>query len=467
MLKLKIVPKGDREIKQDRENKEDRDETNGDYEDTNDLFEGEIVNIGETPKTQSWKFPPLFKEGLNGEIAVWQIGFEFNTQRLKTVYGKVVTSKGEKGKLVTAYHPIVVNNSGRNLQDQATLEARRKYLDQYETKNYIPKGSTELPEDLRGKAPMLSKKLKLTNEDNDGIPLKKFPVNVSEKIDGIRNLTRLSPNGDILMRSRNNKAHEAPLTHIKEEMSKFLRYLPPGCEVDGELYIPGINFNEISGAIRTKKGIHPKHNQIRYFIFDLIEPQRMPWEDRYALLITALQKYMEDGNEAKTFRVIQTYTANSEKEIMDYHDKFVKDGYEGLMVRRYGCVEVGKCCLIHLKTKEYYNICSKCRKGYELSTYKPNKNNNLLKYKKFQDKEVTIIGAEQGVGTEEGAIVFKVKDEFENVFTVRPMGTIEERRELYKNRDKVIGKPLTIKYQELSKDNVPRFPVAVAIRDYE
>jgi len=90
-----------------------------------------------------------------------------------------------------------------------------------------------------------------------------------------------------------------------------------------------------------------------------------------------------------------------------------------------------------------------------------------MKYKSFQDEEVTIIGFETGVGTEQGAIIYQVRDQRGNEFTVRPRGTIEKRRELYENREELMGLKLTIRFQELTKDGVPRFPVGVAIRNYE
>jgi DNA ligase-1 len=41
------------------------------------------------------------------------------------------------------------------------------------------------------------------------------------------------------------------------------------------------------------------------------------------------------------------------------------------------------------------------------------------------------------------------------------------RTDFYKNAAKYIGKKLTVKYQELTKDGIPRFPVGIAIRDYD
>jgi len=295
------------------------------YQDTNDMFVGDLVQISETPKSDSWKFVPLFKEGINGEIRVWQIGY--SSENLKIVHGILITSKGENGQLITASHPIVENKSGRSLQQQALLEARKRYLDQYSS-GYLPKGE-QLPVELNGTEPMLAKTLKLGKSEgkckSNEVRITKYPVSVMCKVDGIRALSRYLPDGTVQMRSRNNKTHEAPLTHIKEELKNFLKYLPFPSELDGELYSMDIGFDELSGVIRTKKSKHPKHDLVKYFIFDLIEPKNLCWEERYRVLVEAFTKYLEDGNTCKTFEIIQTYTVNNEEELIKYHDKFVSE----------------------------------------------------------------------------------------------------------------------------------------------
>lgn len=46
-------------------------------------------------------------------------------------------------------------------------------------------------------------------------------------------------------------------------------------------------------------------------------------------------------------------------------------------------------------------------------------------------------------------------------------GTIESRKKMLDNVDSYHGKMLTVKYQEISADGAPRFPVGIAFRDYE
>jgi hypothetical protein len=52
-------------------------------------------------------------------------------------------------------------------------------------------------------------------------------------------------------------------------------------------------------------------------------------------------------------------------------------------------------------------------------------------------------------------------------FGCRPEGTREDRQELFRKGAEYVGKMLTVKYQNLTPDGVPRFPVGKTIRDYE
>ena len=46
-------------------------------------------------------------------------------------------------------------------------------------------------------------------------------------------------------------------------------------------------------------------------------------------------------------------------------------------------------------------------------------------------------------------------------------GTFEYLAEILNNREKYINKEATIKFFELTPDGIPRFPYAIAFRDYE
>ena len=54
----------------------------------------------------------------------------------------------------------------------------------------------------------------------------------------------------------------------------------------------------------------------------------------------------------------------------------------------------------------------------------------------------------------------------ENVFTINNI-TVKGKIDLNFSREKYINKEATIKFFELTPDGVPRFPYAIAFRDYE
>ena len=92
---------------------------------------------------------------------------------------------------------------------------------------------------------------------------------------------------------------------------------------------------------------------------------------------------------------------------------------------------------------------------------------NLQKVKTFLDAEYEIVGYEQAIGNDVGTVIWKCKTGTNQEFAVRPTGTREQRREWFTNGGSYSGKMLTVKYQELTDDGIPRFPVGIAVRDYE
>ena len=121
---------------------------------------------------------------------------------------------------------------------------------------------------------------------------------------------------------------------------------------------------------------------------------------------------------------------------MMYEDRYIKRGFEGSMAR---------------------NVNSKYLFGY--------RSVDLLKVKRFLDAEYKVIGFTEGSAVELGAIVFICETEDGQQFSVRPTGTHEERKEWFTRGDSFVGKMLTVKYQELSNDGVPRFPVGLHFRE--
>jgi DNA ligase-1 len=221
------------------------------------------------------------------------------------------------------------------------------------------------------------------------------------------------------------------LDHIKEE-TKNIPYI-----LDGELYSEELDFQTLTGLINRKKNIDDKNMlKIKFYVYDIVS------NDDYEKRLLNLKKLFEI-NTFKYIKLHLTEECNTKEEIEKFHDEYVNKGYEGLIVRN----KIGS-------YKEKY------------------RSTNLQKFKKFTDSEFEIIGFTDGEGKEKGHIIWICKTDKGYRFYVRPKGSYEERSKLFKNGKKYIGKLLTVVYQELTNDGIPRFPTTRYggegdIRDYE
>ena len=134
---------------------------------------------------------------------------------------------------------------------------------------------------------------------------------------------------------------------------------------------------------------------------------------------------------------VKTDLCESEEKMKELHAQYVAEGYEGIMLRNKG------------------------------GLYKNARSVDLQKYKEFFDDEYEVINYKEGEGQEAGCVLWVCKTAEGKIFNCRPRGTREDRAELYINGSNYIGKKLTVRFQELTDDKVPRFPVGIAFRDYE
>jgi DNA ligase-1 len=260
---------------------------------------------------------------------------------------------------------------------------------------------------------------------------------VQPKLDGVRCVLKKEGN-EIKMFSKNGLEFNN-LDHIKDLVSK-LKFDDNVC-LDGELYTEKFPFNKINGYVRRldnklKKDDLECIKNIDYHIFDCFDIDNVDWEyeNRHKYLIKLLKK-----NKTQTLTLVKTIPIKEIEQVYDINKQFIDQGYEGIMIRN----SLGK----------YKN--SKTR------------SNDLQKYKLFKDDEYEITGFQEGEARDEGTVIWMCKIKNNKEFAVRPKGTLEERREMFKNGEKCIGKMLTVKYQELSDKGIPRFPVGLRIREID
>jgi ATP-dependent DNA ligase len=259
-----------------------------------------------------------------------------------------------------------------------------------------------------------------------------FPCFVQPKFDGTRCVAVCGPGGGLY--SRNRKVYPN-LEHIKA----VIRAMPAGVILDGELYSDELTFQEIVGLVKSetlKKGQEEKMGKVGLWVYDVVDAEK-GFGDRWRLL-NELAVRGGFGGKGSPLRLVETMACGTAAEVKGFHDRFVGEGYEGCMLRN---------------ARGKYAVGHRCKE--------------LQKYKEFEDAEFTVVGFVEGDGVEKGCVIWVCKTGDGKEFRCRPRGTHEERRSLLMAGGSYVGKKLTVRYQELTDEGLPRFPVGVAFRDYE
>ena len=259
-----------------------------------------------------------------------------------------------------------------------------------------------------------------------------YPCYVQPKLDGVRMLVHVTSSGMKCI-SRTGKEFEN-MQHIEHDLMKLKLN---NVYFDGELFTTEIPFEEISGLCRKQEKI-VEIQKLQFHIFDVFSDDELslPFQERLVLL--NVLEVSTSKQKINNIIFVPTHTCNNKEEMLSYHSRFILESYEGVILR---------------------NKCGEYKPGY--------RDKNLQKYKEFQDEEFEIVGAESGVGLEQDCAIFVCKNNNNKQFSVRPRGTRELRKDYLKNIDKLLGKMLTVRYQNLSETGIVRFGVGIAIRDYE
>jgi DNA ligase-1 len=327
-------------------------------------------------------------------------------------YGTAEGKQQEARKEYTVGKNIGKSNETTPHQ-QCMLETERKWKDK-KKEGYSESCVSDIPATI---LPMLAQPYK--KEKRNGIV---YPCMVQPKLDGLRCIM-YKKEGKVVAQSRTGGIFE--LSYLTESLDQLDTIL------DGELYTKEIPFETLSGLIKKKTRSESEHQllqrYLRYHVYDIVSDQ--PFSKRY--------EWIKEQAWNPYITVVPTFIVSNEKEWKTYFSAFVEDGLEGIMLRN---------------TNGLY------QKGY--------RSHDLQKYKEFQEEEYPIVGWEQGEAREEGCVIWICATDGKE-FRVRPRGSLEQRREWYKHAHQYLGKQLTVIFQELSEQGIPRFPVGKSIREHE
>ena len=364
------------------------------------------------------KYPTLYGKSKAGKIKVWDIYVkdEIDHAVIHISHGYLDGKKQIETINIREGKNIGKSNETTCFQ-QACLEAESKWTKKKE-KDYAEKISSI----KKSKLPMLAKKYR------DFSHKITYPCYVQPKLDGVRCISEM--NDSIHMTSRGGKEFET-LQHIKNELKSIM---DESDSFDGEVYVHGVSFQDLISAIKNVKSKDKAQfdaDKLEYHIYD-IPDDKLDFSERLSYL-RAL-----DTEGLNHIKIVPTILVQNESEMKKMHQVFLSQGYEGTIIR---------------------NKLGKYKYKY--------RSDDLQKYKDFLDEEFKIIDVKSGTGRYEKCGTFICVTSDNKTFDCNMKGTMEQKQKFLSDKDRYIGKLLTVKFQEKSKDGIPRFPVGISVRDYE
>ncbi|KAJ3228745.1 hypothetical protein HDU81_005938, partial [Chytriomyces hyalinus] len=235
---------------------------------------------------------------------------------------------------------------------------------------------------------------------------------VSEKLDGIRTFWD-HERGQFFSRLGNPFT---PPDWFKEAMPKHW-------SLDGELFAGRGKFIETISVVKTINS--PDWEKVQYYIFDSPSMTELTCEDRMQQL-----KQVVASSNCKHLKLLPQELIESKEHVEKLLKQIESKGGEGLMLRKPGSLYVGK------------------------------RSSTLLKVKSFYDAEAVVIGHEPGRG-KNSRVTGSLRCRMESGKEFRiGTGLSDSDRET----PPAIGAIVTYRFQELTRDGIPRFPSFVGER---
>ena len=240
-------------------------------------------------------------------------------------------------------------------------------------------------------------------------------VLVQPKIEGDR-LRGAMKNGLLdLLTSCGNRRISVP--HIYEELATSSL---DNIELDGELYCHGMRHSEIRSIVSRTKNLHPDYKRIQYHVFDIVDLQ-----DSQIKRTTDLENLFYATPRLQFIKLVLTIPVNTIEELQKAYTKFLKQGYEGIIIR------------------------------HPYAKYVRRKVSTIMKLKPRVSEYFTITGVEEEMdlaGERKGTFgAFNLITEEGQKFNAGSGPTAYQRVLLWQYRSKLIGTKVKIRFQGYTK----------------
>ena len=269
------------------------------------------------------------------------------------------------------------------------------------------------------------------------------PAYIQPKLDGVRCV--FTKDGAF---SRTGKQFKN-VEHIELALKPvFARY--PNLMLDVELYNHKLkdDFEKIISLVRKTKPTDEHRADaaklVQYHVYDLYTDHNNAFIFQ---TYSARRNFIVDLNKSwhtkligPSLQVIDTYAVTDEDHAKEWHQDFLKHGYEGSILRD------------------------------PASHYKNGRSYGLMKFKDFDDSEATIVGYELGKGKRTGTLGKFIMQDDEGITFGCPPGKGYNYNDLAVMLDNIndyIGQRATFTYFQRTKAGSYRHPLYKCIRNYE
>jgi len=404
------------------------------------------------PNEKSWY---LVSRDTKGKIRVATVNYELiNPKNKQTRYFVIHRASGLLGGKRTAQPDKTVERgkATRNLWEQVMLEA--KHL----VKEKLDKGYREVDKDpeeytlaeleqvlgviVTGQngvpKPMLAKQAdKVTNTS---IFNKEWFA--SRKIDGLRCLIYMGEDGELHTASRGAMNYDAAMYEILSHPDLIKVFEEnPGLIMDGECYHHGWTLQQLNSIARTQKTA-VDYSVLQFYWYDIVDTNST-FDERWAFMQDIRDQLDLKFDPEKVFndeelriQFVPQLITSSWNAMMDLHNEYVSEGWEGLVIRDPDKV------------------------------YRPNgRTNDMIKIKVYKDDCFKVVGIEGGLrGSEDMVFIMEMKDG--RTFKAKPFGDRAQKEEYWENfEDKYKGHIGECKFFYYSDDGIPLQPAFKAFRD--
>lgn len=362
-------------------------------------------------------YPNMYSRRSDGKIQLWRMEQDGSNTRTFSSLSDEDGNPVESSIVISTWKSVEGTNVGRanerTPEQQAEFQIKSAYTDRESSGASYTYGVWEAPKFV---SPMLAATYADKLTDN---------CYSQPKLDGGRAI--VSSKGSY---SRNGKEIlSAP--HIFEILKPWV---DKGIIFDGELYNHDLkhDFNKIMSLIRKSKptdlDIEESKGTVQYWVYDIVD-ENLNFSERSTIL-----KDIVASISHPSIVFVPTEKIASQDHLDELYASYMEEGYEGQMIRLD-------------------------------SSYEFKRSKNLLKRKSFIDAEFQVIEILEGEGNWSGcAKVVNCFDRSTGKFFKATLKMNQEAaRIVLAEKDKYIGGDVTVRYQNLTPDGIPRFGIGVML----